>query len=77
MDFQGSSIYIGARADDSAPSWPAWCFVVEAGETREEPLTAVASYAEAEGLARSTGAERVFVPADVLADMVRAGAGPG
>jgi hypothetical protein len=76
MDFLGSSIYIGQREDESATSWPAWSRTVDDQGAREVPLKPVSSYAHAEGLARSVGAERIFVPADVLADMVRAGTGP-
>jgi hypothetical protein len=77
MDFQGSSIYIGRRDDPSTTSWPAWSRTVdEHGSARDEQLPPVHSYAQAERLALSFGAERLFVPEDVLADMVRSGAGP-
>ena len=77
MDFVGSSIYVGRRDDASITSWPAWSSTVDDhGSARDERLPPVRSYAEAEGLARSSGAERLFVPEDVLADMVRSGAGP-
>jgi hypothetical protein len=76
MDFQGASIYIGQRGDKSMTSWPAWSRTVDEQGACEEPLVPVSSYAQAEELVRSVGAERLFVPADVLADMVRAGAGP-
>jgi hypothetical protein len=76
MDFHGSSLYIGPRENDSTTSWPAWSFTVDDEGSHEKRLASVTSYAQAEGLARESGAARLFVPADVLADMVRAGAGP-
>lgn len=79
MDFHGPSIFIGPRDDTSTasdPSWPAWSRSVDDEGEHESPLAPVRSYAEAEGLVRTAGAERLFVPAEVLADMVRAGAGP-
>lgn len=79
MDFTGSSVFIGPR-DQVGPegvlSWPAWSWAINADGPREEALTPVGSYAQAEALVGTVGAERLFVPADVLADMVRHGAGP-
>ena len=79
MDFQGPSVFIGPRDGESAgaePSWPAWTRAVDDEGEHESPLAPVRSYSEAEGLLRTLGAERLFVPPDVLADMVREGAGP-
>ena len=79
MDFHGPSVFIGPRDGESAgsePSWPAWTRAVDDEGEHENPLAPVRSYAEAEGLLRTLGAERLFVPPEVLADMVREGAGP-
>ena len=77
MDFHGPSIFIGSRNDESTRSWPAWSRTVDDdGGEQERGLARVSSYAEAERLVQSTGAEWLFVPAEVLADMVREGAGP-
>jgi hypothetical protein len=77
MDFHGPSIFIGSRDDGSTASWPAWSrTVADDGGGQEQPLAPVSSYAEAERLVQSAGAERLFVPAEVLADMVGEGVGP-
>jgi len=79
MDFRGPSVFLGPRdgaSTGSDPSWPAWSRAVDDEGEREDSLAPVRSYAEAEGLVRTLGAERLFVPAEVLADMVRQGAGP-
>jgi len=79
MDFEGRSVFIGPRADTETASdvaWTAWSWTVDGDGGHEVALAPVHTYAEAEGLVRSMGAERLFVPADVLADMVRQGAGP-
>ena len=78
MDFNGPSIFIGPREGTSAPAaWPAWSRTVDdTGAEDERALGEVHSYQEAEHLVRSASADRLFVPAEVLADMVREGAGP-
>ena len=78
MDFNGPSIFIGPREGTATPAtWPAWSRRLdETGVADEQALGQVRSYREAELLVQSASAERLFVPAEVLADMVREGAGP-
>ena len=79
MDFHGSSVFISPREDTATAEelcWPAWSRTVDDDGEHESPLGPVRSYADAESLVRTASAERLFVPAEVLADMVRAGVGP-
>lgn len=79
MDFAGIAVVIvGPRAGMEVTEWPA-VLRVDRGDDdtfTETELRPVTSYEDAQARLTEASADRLFIPADVLADMVAAGAGP-
>jgi hypothetical protein len=76
MDFADTAtVSVGSRAGAHTHEWPAVLRVDKDGFT-ETPLRPVTSYDDAQARMAETSADRLFIPADVLADMVAAGVGP-
>jgi hypothetical protein len=76
MDYADTvTVSVLPRARTDAPSWPA-VLRVDKGTVTDTDLAPVASYADAQSRMVETSADRLFIPADVLADMISAGAGP-
>jgi hypothetical protein len=75
MDFAGmKTLYVGSRTRPAANEWDA---VLLAGEPSEEMvLGPVTSYAEAAARMRDLAADRLFISAETMAQMVTAGVGP-
>jgi hypothetical protein len=77
VDFAGiNTLSVGPRSDAARREWPV---VLRADlenfeETALEPIT---SYADALVRMKDTAADRLFIPADVMAQLVADGVGPG
>jgi hypothetical protein len=79
MDFAGIAVVsVGPRAGAEVAEWPAVLRVdrVDDDTFTETELRPVTSYEDAQARLTEASADRLFIPADVLADMVAAGAGP-
>ena len=76
MDFaDATALYVGPRVRAGERGWSA-VLRADFEEVTESQLEPVRSYEEAESLMNSVGADRLFIPADVLADMAAEGVGP-
>jgi hypothetical protein len=77
MDYADTAtLSVLPRTGTEAREWPA-VLRVDRGTFTETQLPPVTSYDDAQARMAETSADRLFIPADVLADMVAAGAGPG
>lgn len=76
MDFaDATALYVGPRVRVGERAWSA-TLRADFAEVTESQLEPVRSYEEAENLMSSVGADRLFIPAGVLADMAAEGVGP-
>jgi hypothetical protein len=76
MDFADTAtVSVGPRAGADAREWPA-VLRIDKDTFTETQLRPVTSYDDAQTRLAETSADRLFIPADVLADMIAAGAGP-
>jgi hypothetical protein len=77
MDYADTAtLSVLSRAGADAREWPA-VLRVDKGTFTETDLDPVTSYDDAQARMAETAADRLFIPADVLADMIAVGAGPG
>lgn len=79
MDFAGIAVVsVGPRPGTDVAEWPTVLRVdrVHDDSFKETELRPVSSYDEAQARLTEASADRLFIPADVLADMIAAGVGP-
>jgi hypothetical protein len=77
MDFADTAtLSVRPREGTDTVAWPA-VLRVDRDTFTETALPPVTSYEDAQSRMLELSADRLYVPADVLADMIAVGAGPG